>query len=799
MPMMFTGPGIATSGTNPTAVSAEIQILLKRDQIKMRPIDELARDTVTFFDQYRSGGQTIREEWTRGLYDYRGEYSPQVLANIKASGANRSRAFVNLPRAVVGALRALLLQLLAAEQGFLWDIEPTPDPELEEINPQEIQKSLMQAASMLGVPPEQAMAVLQQIMDPVETRVRIAIERMDKMQREMKDQVAEMALLEALIRNLDPLLIYGTGVFTGPLSKKKRPGRWMQGEDKKWKSVLAPPPGYGRDAAFDLTPYFEPVDLWNLYPDPVGVTEEEMDGIIRRRVTNRHGVRKLMDAPGFDKDAIMEILDRYEDTGNWTAEPWESVVHGNAWTSSSYSRFTILEHSRWISGRQLKDLGEKVPDDFREMDCLATVWSIDEKTIKVSIAPPGTKSAERLPYFFCPYETVPGRIWGRGVPAQMKNSTALYNSATRAEVDNMSWSVGPEVGIDLQRISDRTDVTTHYPMKTWFFKNFEGGQLPITFFQPASNVQHMELIKESVLRQIQRETSLPDFAQGLPGASQHNRTSEGAAMQQNAALTFVRSVVGNVDTYWTGRMMTSLYHWNMDFNPKEEIKGDLKVVATGVMGAIAKDVLNTRISVLLNGMGDELKYHVNPAKTIDFWLKGGGLAEKGLTNPPEIALALKQADAQRQAEVATAPKRMQPVVPPPNAALEILSKTEPTSPLYAPIYKLALDTSFPGLLESPDGAKFIAGLNATNEAAAALNAQALSQPDAAQLAADIQAGGGGQEAEGPQPQAGPAAPDDRPPMVIQNIMGSQPTKMSLVPIRDEQGRVVSYDISRGEA
>lgn len=790
MPMMFTGPGIASSGTNPVALSAEVSILLKQDQIKMVPADELARDTTTMFDQYRSGRQTIQEEWIRGLYDYRGEYTPQVLASIQAAGSGRSKAFVNLPRAVVGALRALLLQLLAAEQGFLWDIEPTPDPELEDINPQEIQKSLMQAASMLQVPPEQAMAVLQKIMDPVETRLRIAIERMERMRRTMNDQITETGLLESLVRNLDPLLIYGTGVFEGPLSRKKRPGRWIQGKDGKWKSVLSPPPGYGKDAPFDLTPYFDPVDLWNLYPDPVGCTVEEMDGIIRRRVTNRHGVRKLMDSPGFSREAIMAILDRYQDGGNWVAEPWEGVVHGTSWTSASYSRFTILEHTRWISGRQLKDLGiPGITEEMREFDCLATVWSIDEKTIKVGIAPPGTKSAERLPYYFCPYETVPGRIWGRGVPAQMKNSTALYNSATRAEVDNMAWSVGPEVGIDLARISERTDVTTHYPMKTWFFKNFEGGQLPISFFQPASNVQHMELIKESVLRQIQRETSLPDFAQGLPGASQHNRTAEGAAMQQNAALTFTRSVVGNIDTYWTGQMMTSLYHWNMDFNPNEEIKGDLKVVATGVMGAIAKDVLNTRISILMNGVGDELKYHVNPAKTVEYWLKGGGLSEKGLTNPPELAHALKMQDAQMKAEVAAAPKRMQPVVPPQNAALEILSKTEPTSALYGPAYETALNAN--GLMNP----KFAAALNATNEAAAALNAQAMTPPDAAKLAEDIAAGG---DPNAPPQQGAPAPPpDDRPPMVIQNIMGSQPTKMSLVPVRDENGRVVSYEISRG--
>jgi hypothetical protein len=325
-----------------------------------------------------------------------------------------------------------------------------------------------------------------------------------------------------------------------------------------------------------------------------------------------------------------------------------------------------------MSGLKLRHLGEDIDDDQLTSDFLVNVWTLDNAVIRLNVS---NLRPARLPFHFAPYETVPGSILGRGVPAQMHDSQSIYNAAMRAEIDNMAYSVGPMLGMLLDKLASRTNPDTMYPLKQYFFENVDTGQVPMQFFQPQSNVQYMEIIKEACIKQIQKETSLPDFAMGIPGSAQHNRTAEGLAMQQNAALTFIRSTIANIDNFLTQPMVESLYHWNMAFNPDGSIKGDFDVIASGVQGAIAKDVLNNRLqTIILNGLGDEIKYWIKPDRAIEGWLKGTGMEDMGITNTAEQAEKLKaQDDARQQAQAQAANAKMQPGIPPGMAALQILS------------------------------------------------------------------------------------------------------------------------------
>lgn len=752
------------------------------------PYDRLAQDMEKSFNQVKSLMLPLHQEWIGAIRQVRGEYEPEVEAAIKQAGG--SKIFANITGAVCASAKALILQLMDSGTGYLWDVKPTPVPELEGFNMDLIMEALGQAAAEAQTPQEQEQiaAMALQVREEYEAKMADARERTANMKKEMADQLAEMRWERSFVENLDDLTVLGSLIVQGPLAREKRPRRWAKiqsGEKAQWKLSLRGWEDPKEEAlegeteveeASEYAPYFKILSPFQVYLDPGITSHDDLDILHIRHVMNRHQFRKLRGEPGFNADAVDYLLDLYSGKGNWVPETWESAVNGNSYGADAYSRFVVLETWAFISGADLLDAGVPgVTQDMAEKDCLATIWHCAGKALKVSVS---NLCPLEMPLRIAPYYTVHGRIFGQGIPHRIRHSQAQYNAANRAEVDNMAFSVGPMIGGDLSKLAPNTDPTTLYPLKRFWFENLEnGGGIPLQFFQPASNTQQMEEIKRSVVQQIQKETNLPDFAMGIPGSAQHNRTAEGLAMQQNAALSFIRSVIGNLDVFLTEPMVEALYHWNMEFNPKDSIKGDMDVVALGVRGAVAKDVLNNRLStIMMNGLGDELKYWLRGDKATQLFLRGTGLEEEGVVNTPEQALAAKNDEAMRKAETEAMPKRMQPVIPPPNAALEILGNTPETSPLYGPAYETALEAN--GFMQGPAGKRFRAALNAVNEASVALVKGAIVPKDAADLATDLdplQPPPAGAPEGAPPPQAAaPAGPTPVPPPAMPPISINMP-------------------------
>ena len=71
-------------------------------------------------------------------------------------------------------------------------------------------------------------------------------------------------------------------------------------------------------------------------------------------------------------------------------------------------------------------------------------------------------------------------------------------------------------------------------------------------------------------------------------------------MMMGAAAGTVRSVIKNIDDYLLAPLGKALYHFNMQFDPDEEIKGDLEVKARGTESLMANEVRSQRLMQLLS-------------------------------------------------------------------------------------------------------------------------------------------------------------------------------------------------------
>jgi len=414
------------------ALVIDMESLIQDESVMDPGLGDLASLVQDHFNLAKQGRLTKELEWLQDLRAWKGEYDPAVLARIPE---NQSKIFVKLTRAWCGAARSLILNIMGMEGGYPWTIDPTPIPDLEHLDLDVLQEAVQQAASML--PSDQAQGFLQNhdfeaMLQAEKQAAQIAC---DKMQSEMEDQLGEQDWEARFTRTLLPYVIYGTQVMQGPMSVPKRPKRWARDVSGKWKLALQRWQDTGE--SFDLRPEFKPLDIFSVYPDPVANRPEELEYVCVRHVMNRHEMRGLSKLPAFDPDALEEVLLRHVETGDWVPERWESPVEAatdHTPTPKKHDRFVVIEWWGFLSGQMLRKYGIEVSDSLLTAECLANIWVCCGEVLKVSVS---NMEPPRLPFFFVPYEDVPGSIWGQGVPRQMDDSQALYNACERAKVNNM--------------------------------------------------------------------------------------------------------------------------------------------------------------------------------------------------------------------------------------------------------------------------------------------------------------------------------------------------------------------------
>jgi hypothetical protein len=102
-------------------------------------------------------------------------------------------------------------------------------------------------------------------------------------------------------------------------------------------------------------------------------------------------------------------------------------------------------------------------------------------------------------------------------------------------------------------------------------------------------------------------TNIPSAMAGQDGSQAMGaagRTATGLSMLMGSANITLKDQLKNFDDGITKPFIKALYFWNMEFNPKEDIKGDFSVVARGSASLVAKEVrlesLNQFLAIVAN-------------------------------------------------------------------------------------------------------------------------------------------------------------------------------------------------------
>jgi len=227
------------------------------------------------------------------------------------------------------------------------------------------------------------------------------------------------------------------------------------------------------------------------------------------------------------------------------------------------------------------------------------------------------------------------------------------NGFMRMSVDNAALSGNLLIEVDETNLVPGQDLSV-YPGKVFRRQGGAPGQAIFgTKFPNVSNENMQMFDKARVL--ADESTGFPSFAHGQTGIQGVGRTASGISMLMSAANGSIRNVVKNIDDYLLAPLGRAFFHFNMQFDYDDGVKGDLSVKAEGTESLMANEVRSQRLMQFLGVVQNPV---LAPFAKMDYIIRE--IAKSMDLDPDKLTNSM--GDAAIQAEIL---KKFQADNPPP--------------------------------------------------------------------------------------------------------------------------------------
>lgn len=535
-------------------------------------------------------------EWLESLRQYKGLYDPDVKIDT-----NSSKVYPKITRSKVNIVLSRLHEMLFPETDKNWEITPTPEPKMARETVKEIALSLVQqdpqtGATILPTPKDLRLAIK-----------KYAAETCALMSSEIDDQLIEMDYPEETKKVLRSGLMYGTGIMKGPMINKRKKRLWEP----------TPDGDYEEKESEEELPFMNFVRIWDWYPDMTVTDISKMEGSFERHLMTKHDLRALMKRSDFYPEMIKRYLEEHP-SGDYVAKNWEvdlQVIEVEAGTGklsqttsvsaqssddnprSTYrqlgKKYQVLEFWGYVDGTDLEACGVNVPDVTLEY--AANVWLLGNKPIKAVLF---DGALDQYKVFY--YEKDETSIFGEGLARVMRHSQLAISAASRMVLDNGAVCAGPQVEVNWSLLTPDTDINSFYPRKIWYRegKGIDAQYPAVRVYNIDSHIPELITIIDTFKQFGDEETTLPTW---MIGQMVNNETAQATSGRMATITISIKDVVKNFDAF-TEKIMRDIYAWNMDFNPRTDIKGDYNVKARGVSSLVMKEIRMQALNQLTTTM-----------------------------------------------------------------------------------------------------------------------------------------------------------------------------------------------------
>ena len=522
-------------------------------------------------------------QWLEDLRAYKGLYDPNVFIDP----AN-SKVYPKITRSKVNIVLSRLHEMLFPETDKNWEISPTPEPRIARETVKQIAMGLVQENPETGEPVVPTIDELQLAIK------KYAKDTCAKMSSVIDDQLTEMDYPEETKKVLRSGLMSGTGIMKGPMINNRTKRRWepTQAGD------------YAEQVETEEVPYFECTRIWDWYPDMSVTDIEKMEGSFERHLMTKHDLRLLLKRSDFYPEMIKAYMADHPN-GDYVPKNWEvdlQVIEIEAGMgkeggsspapSGTYDtqrptsqqmgkKYEVLEYWGYVDGSDLEACGLDIPDV--SLEYAANVWLLGRKPIKAVLY---EGALDKYKVFY--YEKDETSLFGEGLARVMRHFQLAIAAGARMVLDNAAVVSGPQVEVNWDLLIEGQETNSFYPRKIWYRKGrgIDSQYPAVRSVEFNSHIPELLTIIDAFKQFGDEETTLPTW---MIGQMVNNETAQATSGRMATITISIKDVVKNFDVF-TEKIIRDMYAWNMEFNPRTDIKGDFSVKARGVSSLVMKEI-----------------------------------------------------------------------------------------------------------------------------------------------------------------------------------------------------------------
>ena len=550
--------------------------LLKERAEKESFYSSLEGYVIKTYEEHKNARQEsgIDTEMIQSVYQSNGEYLPEEISQM----TNRSQIFMNLTATKKRAGVSWIQDILQPANAFPMEFRPSPVETLPEEIEQQVRQAFerdqqelvqkirekykqtqqpQQAPGQEGqpqeAPPEQPSALsaskelreINELRRDLEEAItseinKVARQQCHVVQTQVLDDLKQGEWDKAFSEFINDFLIYPTAFMKGPIVSTKKRLTYKGGK-----------PVESREVVF-MNKRVSPFDI---YPSPSADSIYDGNFIEHIRLSKKElsDLAHIGDKDGFKKDNVIKVLKetpgdssfgvdnhveeykvRSEKRGNQTHAS-TGVYHGlHFWGTASV---TLLKE--W--GVSPEDIEGK--EEWEELEI--EIILVNKTIIKCAI---NKDPLGRRPYYSASYNKRSGSIWGKSMPASMRDIQRMCNGSARALADNMGLSAGPQCAVLVDRLADDGPIEEQKPLKIWQFNSDPQGNggRPIEWFTIPSNANELLAVYDRFEIKADDVTGIPRYAYGNEQIGGAGQTMGGLSILMESASKGIKSAIKNI-------------------------------------------------------------------------------------------------------------------------------------------------------------------------------------------------------------------------------------------------------------
>lgn len=530
-----------------------------------------------------------RDEVSRAYAGLRAQVEGYVYQGDQQQ-RSRSVLVVNVTKKKVDTAAARRADIALPTDDRNWDLRPSTVPALVE---QLAQKNV--GLTKNGAPVMVTDENGQQRQATMADLANRDIEKASKAALAMRDEIDDQLDMsdagcgyEGLIRGIiDDVCLLGVGILKGPVITGRTKKVWVPTSDGQGKTI------HTLARIQEHKPTSVRVDPWDFYPHPdCGENVKTGQGTWERSRITAADIRKMADIPGYIHDQLKKVL-LQGPTKVGEKAPDKPGLQGIVSTDTVFEQW---EYHGEISREALLATGNEVPDEDEDVfkTYSGVVIMINDVVVKADIE---LLDTEELPYDNYVVNKCSGSWVGYSEAFLSRSAQKVITAGWRTMLDNAGQYVGAQIVMTPGLVEPADGVYEVTGMKLWYAnKDADVNKVFAVHEIPAHQAEYAAIIKMG-MEFLDQETAIPSLAEGNQG--QATDVLGGMNLLLNASNVVQRRALKALDDQVTIPHINRYVDWNMQYNPKPEIKGDFEVQARASGALLDQEIQNRGVSQLL--------------------------------------------------------------------------------------------------------------------------------------------------------------------------------------------------------